>query len=134
MEKLSHGEMQVVKLMAVEGLSAREVAERVGRTPGSVESSATEILRKTGSRRMVQAVYTLIAAGDMDTVDVRSVRTGDETEHRLRCAACGAVTKVTHGESLELLRRLDRRYPSQNVIVECRCGEQQFVLQARAVR
>lgn len=134
MQKLSPGELQVVRLIGCEGLTTRAAAKQLGRPHSSVQNAATEILHKTGAKRFSQAVYLLTVAGELSTVDARTVDRGDEIEHRLRCIECERITKITHGESLELLKKFDLKHTAQTFMIECQCGRAQFVLQARTTR
>jgi hypothetical protein len=46
----------------------------------------------------------------------------------LECPGCRQFTEI---DERETLAKLDSNYPSQRVIVNCKCGETQFVLEAK---
>jgi DNA-binding CsgD family transcriptional regulator len=133
-EELSLSELKVVELIGCRGLTTEAAAKSLGRSHSSVRNTAQQVLAKTGARRLCQAVDMLMVAGKLHAVEDSPVKLEDEVEHRLACPDCGHITKVTHGEQIELLKRFDSRYPSQTITIECRCGRWQFTLQARAVQ
>lgn len=46
----------------------------------------------------------------------------------LECPGCRQFTEI---DEVETLAKLDPRYPTQRVVVNCKCGETQFILEAK---
>ena len=46
----------------------------------------------------------------------------------MTCPGCGKRTEV---DDKATLAKLDTKYPSQRVVVECSCGETQFILESK---
>lgn len=55
--ELNHNELRVLELVATEGLSTRLIAQRLGMKQNTVRDHAQNILEKTESKRLAQAVF-----------------------------------------------------------------------------
>jgi DNA-binding NarL/FixJ family response regulator len=61
-ERLSHREIEIVVALA-EGLTNREIAERVGISEDAVASDLSRVLRKLGLRNRVQVAVWAVKQG-----------------------------------------------------------------------
>ena len=133
-EPLTPAEERLLRLLVVEGLSQPEAGRRLGATRSSINYRAMQVLRKTGARSMAQAAYFLTRAGMIaDELDKAQLVTDAEIVLSMRCPECRQLTELTRGESRELIKKLDPRYPSRQESVTCRCGRGQFMVQARKI-
>ena len=123
--KLSQGELRILRLVAEEGLSTREIAARLKITVGSARHYCTSILQRTGARRLAQAIYFMTNTGMLKMTEEDST-----VAKRLECIGCGQVTEITVGEERKLLEQLNPKMLAQGITLNCKCGNWQFVLQA----
>jgi RNase P subunit RPR2 len=48
---------------------------------------------------------------------------------RLVCPLCHHVTKITRAWRTKIMSKMDPKYPARTEMIECKCGDMQFIVQ-----